>query len=140
MRNDLCSARRRRAFTLVEVLLVLVILVTLASLVLPNLLRILGGAQARNARIAISQLETAVKTYILDVGVLPNTLDDLCICPGDVDPAKWNGPYLEKGIPLDPWNKPYQYTLGNMQSQSGVLFEIWTTGEKGEVIGNWTTQ
>jgi general secretion pathway protein G len=104
-------SRRRQAFTLMEILLVLAILVVLGSMVSLGYVKIQQEANKKAARAQISLLEDAVKTYTLDVGTLPNDLNALITAPPDLpNPAKWAGPYLDKQtLPVDPWNQQYQY-------------------------------
>ena len=105
------SRRRRRGFTLIEVLLVMAILLILAGLAVVAIGRTLTGAQAKQAKIDISTLTQAINVYYLDVGTYPNTLVDLVAIPDGVDPQKWNGSYLEKDLPKDPWGRDYEYTI-----------------------------
>ena len=59
--------------------------------------------------------------------------------PADLkDPDKWEGPYLTKDIPLDPWNKPYQYACPGKHNSD--KFDVWTIGPDNQVIGNWTKE
>src|SRR5580704_505783 len=100
---------RRRALTLVQMLLPLLILATLAAIVYP---KVMGrGEQARvtAAQQQIANFKTALDSFEVDNGYFPkgkNGLNDLVVRPRDA--GNWHGPYLEK-IPVDPWNNPYQY-------------------------------
>jgi general secretion pathway protein G len=119
--------RRRRGFTLMEVLLVLAILVILASLVGVSYVRLQQQANINSARTQIGMLEEACNHYTLSVGSPPNTLDDLLTMPGDLaNPQKWVGPYLEKSqLPVDPWNNPYQYEVVDPATSK---FRIYSMG------------
>lgn len=125
------SRRTRRkprlAFTLMEILLVLAILVVLASMVGVGYVKIQQSALKNAAQTQVTLLEDAAKMYALQVGSPPNSLDDLLIAPPDLpNPAKWSGPYLEKKeLPLDPWNQPYQYEIVDPAEAS---FRIWSNG------------
>ncbi len=102
--------RRSAGFTLVELLVVLVILTLLASLVGPRLLDQLGGAKAKTARVQIAEVEQALDLYKLDVGRYPTEAEGLRSLVERLGTVNgWNGPYLKKGLPSDPWNNPYQY-------------------------------
>src|SRR5258708_3831389 len=102
----------RRGFTLMEVLLVLAILGVIIGLVLPNLLGQQKKANIGATKVAINNVEQALKLYALDHdGEFPpsaNGLDALLTSPGN-DP-KWKGPYVESGkVPADAWGNPLQY-------------------------------
>jgi general secretion pathway protein G len=119
--------RRRNAFTLMEILLVLAILVVLGSMVSLGYVKIQQNAMKNSARTQISLLEGAVNTYTLDVGTPPNTLNDLLVAPPDLaNPMKWAGPYLNKEtLPTDPWNQQYQYEIID---PANAKFRIWSNG------------
>jgi general secretion pathway protein G len=100
-----------RGFTLVELLVVMVILGLLAALVVPSYLGRERKARAQAAKTQIELLGTALDTFRLDVGRYPSTqegLEALRTQPGGV--AGWDGPYLKKPVPMDPWSRNYFYT------------------------------
>jgi general secretion pathway protein G len=102
--------KRQKGFTLIELLVVLAILALLAALVVPRLFKNVDKAKVNTAKAQISAFETALGAYRLDVGSFPTTeqgLQALLRCPPGVE--NWDGPYLPKEIPLDPWNHPYVY-------------------------------
>lgn len=104
------NKKRREGFTLIELLIVMVILGLLAALVGPRMFGKVGSSKTKAAKAQISLLETALDTYRLDVGKYPTTdqgLEVLRTKPSDVE--KWDGPYLPKDVPMDPWGKPYVY-------------------------------
>lgn len=113
------NARRRGAgFTLMEVLLVVAILLILASLATVAISRTLKGTQSKQAQIDISTLTQAINVYFIDVGSYPPTLEALVVQPdGLANPAKWNGSYLEKDLPADPWGNQYLYSVNGDQIQ-----------------------
>ncbi len=137
-------ARRRQAFTLVEVLLVLVILVVIASVAVTAIGPMRERAFINAARTQLGALETPLETFRLDIGDFPSSaqgLGSLREVPADiVDPEDWGGPYLRKNIPLDPWRNPYQYAHpGNYNSQ---MPDIWSWGPDGisdteDDVVNW---
>jgi len=123
--------RRRRGFTLMEVLLVLAILVILGSLVTVSFVQMQRNAYVNAAKSQVSMLEEAVNMYVLAIGAPPTTqqgLQALLAAPGELkDPTKWQGPYLQKlTLPTDPWNHDYQYE----ELDSGQ-FRIWSSGPNG---------
>ena len=133
--------RRRSGFTLMEVLLVLAILVILGSLVAMSFRNVLGDSDRKAAQTQVGLFETPLKMYFMDTKYFPSSLEALRSPPGDlVNPEKWNGPYLEKPIPLDPWDRPYQYAYPGKYNPDG--FDIWSLGPNGidgdaDDIGNW---
>ena len=125
--------RRRRGFTLMEILLVLAILVILGSLVGVGYFQIKKNADVDATKTQIRMLEEAVGQYRLHVGKFPSGdqgLDSLRIQPPDAPAGKWRGPYLERELPLDPWGNPYVYQ--EIQDQTGEpSFEIMSNGPDG---------
>ncbi len=121
------SSPRREAFTLLEVLLVLVILVVIGGIVTVNFMGIQKGAQEDAARTQLNGVKDAIKMYQLHVGTLPTTLEGLTEKPNDIaDPARWRGPYFEQDIPVDPWGNGYKFT------PSGTGFELRSAGADGQ--------
>ena len=103
-------ARKTHGFTLIEVLIVMVILGLLAALVGPRMFGKVGKSKQKAAKAQIALFETTLDTYRLDVGRYPTTeegLESLRTNPGDS--KKWDGPYLQKKVPVDPWGNAYEY-------------------------------
>ena len=99
--------QRNDGFTLIEILVVMAIIAMLAVMVAPNLFNQQAGAMRDVVRTEISTLEAALDIYRLDVGEYPDTLDGLM--EDDTDRASWNGPYLRRAVPTDPWDNEYVY-------------------------------
>ena len=99
--------QRDDGFTLIEILVVMAIIAMLAVMVAPNLFRQQAGAMRDVALTEISTLEAALDIYRLDVGEYPDSLDGLM--EDDTDRASWNGPYLRRAVPTDPWGNEYVY-------------------------------
>ncbi len=130
---------RRRAFTLVELLLVLTILAILAAIVLP---KIAGrGEQARvgAAKTQLNSFATALDMFEVDNGHYPrgkNGLNDLNVQPKDA--SNWHQ-YLDQ-VPLDPWGHPYIYEYpGKHRPNSYDLSSMGPDGQAGtpDDIVNW---
>jgi general secretion pathway protein G len=101
---------RHGGFTLLELLVVMVIIGLLAGYVGPRYFSQIGKSEVKTAKAQIDALEKALDQYRLDVGAYPNTeqgLNALVTKPNNVN--KWDGPYLKKGVPLDPWGNAYLY-------------------------------
>jgi general secretion pathway protein G len=102
--------RKDRGFTLIEILIVVIIIGLLASLVGPKLFSKLSGAKQKSAKAQIELFGTALDALRLDVGRYPTTEEGLKVLrekPSGME--GWQGPYLPKEIPSDPWGKPYVY-------------------------------
>jgi general secretion pathway protein G len=102
--------RENSGFTLVELIVVVIIIGLLAGLVLPQFIRQEEKAKLKAARAQIELFATALDTFRLDVGRYPTSEEGLQALrqkPGGLD--RWDGPYLKKDLPLDPWSKPYNY-------------------------------
>src|SRR4051812_37384712 len=103
------AGNRRQGFTLVEMLLVLVILATLAAIVYPKVMGRSEQARITSAQTQIANFKTALDAFEVDNGYYPkghNGLVDLVQKPQDA--AAWHGPYLDN-IPKDPWGNDYTY-------------------------------
>jgi len=132
--------RGTQAFTLVEMLLVLVILATLAAIVIPRMAGRSEQAKVTAAQSQISSMEMALDSFEVDNGYYPKTgaLTALTEQPGGA--TNWKGPYLKKGIPLDPWGNAYVYECPGKHNANGYdLLSIGPDGRAGtdDDINNW---
>jgi general secretion pathway protein G len=101
---------KTQGFTLIELLVVLVILGLLAALVGPTLYQRIAPAKESAARAQIENFATALDGFLVDVGRYPSTQDGLKALRAKPEAAdKWNGPYLKKEVPSDPWGQAYVY-------------------------------
>lgn len=105
--TQLTKRRRSRGFTLIEILVVMAIIGMLAVMVAPNLFRQQAGAMRDAALSQISSLETALDSYRLDMNEYPDSLAELM--ENESGSASWNGPYLRREVPSDPWGNEYIY-------------------------------
>ncbi len=132
------APKARAGFTMVEMLLVLVILATLAALVIPRFAGRSQQARETAAQAQISSFATALDAFEVDVGAYPRSLQDLVEPPAQT--PNWRGPYLQRGIPLDPWGNPYIYEIPGRNNPYG--YDLMSMGPDGRVGGgdditNW---
>lgn len=94
-------------------------------------------AQINAARAQVGLIDTPLHMYFLDMSSYPPSLQALIQPPANApDSQKWKGPYLEKGLPLDPWGNPYQYQCPGQHNPGS--YDLWSTGPDGvKIIGNW---
>jgi general secretion pathway protein G len=128
------SRARAAGFTLLELLVVIVIIGLLAAYVGPKYFSQLGKSEVTIAKAQIEAFEKSLDTYRLDVGRYPTAeegLAALMTAPASAG-AKWNGPYLKKGVPPDPWGHPYQYRSPAAKGE----YEIVSLGKDGQPGGS----
>jgi general secretion pathway protein G len=128
--------QRIGGFTLLELLVVVAIIGLLAAYVGPKYFSQIGKSEQTVAKSQIEGFSRALGTYRIDVGAYPTTEEGLAALvakPGDSDKAaKWNGPYLEKTPPLDPWGRPYIYRSPGSKGD----FELMSYGKDGQPGGS----
>ena len=140
--GDSIQIRLRFAFTLLELLVVLVILGLLAGYVAPKYFSQIGKSEVKTTQAQIGALEKALDQYRIDTRHYPSTEQGLAALNAKpAGEANWGGPYLKKAVPNDPWGNPYQY---RMPGEHGEM-DIFSFGPDGAAggsgdgadIGNW---
>ena len=121
------------AFTLTEMLVVLVIIGLIAAIVGPRLFSRLDDAKQRTAHLQITNLAAAVDLFRIDVGRTPTNVEGLdALVHAPSDSAQWLGPYLARdALPTDPWGRPYVYAA----SEGSDHFVITSYGSDGQPGG-----
>jgi general secretion pathway protein G len=123
---------RRKGFTLLELLVVMVIIGLLAGIVAPQYFAQLGKSNTKVARAQIEAFSQALDQYRLDQSRYPGTdqgLNALRVAPTDA--VRWQGPYLKRDIPADPWGRPYQYRAPGEHGD----FDLFSLGADGQPGG-----
>lgn len=127
----------RSAFTLIEMLVVIVVIAILAGLVGPMVFQNVGDAKVSAAKAQLELFGLALDQYRLDNDYYPSTaqgLEALRTAPaGDPAARNWRGPYLKKPVPLDPWGRPYIYKSPGDSSKPG--YDLLTYGRDGKQGG-----
>lgn len=142
--HGLRKEARRNAFTLIELLLVLVILSVLAAVVVPKFAG--RGQQARvtAARSDIASLEVALDAFEIDNGNYPTTEEGLkALVEEPSNATDWRGPYIRRDVPNDPWGNRYIYkSPGDHNEESYDLYSYGPDGKSGgdDDIDNWSVQ
>ena len=122
-----------RGFTLLELLVVIVIIGLLAAYVGPKYFAQLGKSEVTVAKAQIESFEKALDTFRLDVGRYPSTEEGLAaLLVAPTNTLRWNGPYLRRDLPKDPWGHPYQYRAPGTKSD----FDILSLGRDGQPGGS----
>lgn len=132
--NRLRKVRRRQAFTLLEVLLVVGIIALLAAFVVPSFVGTQRSAEVEIANSMVNgggQLATQLNLYRVHVGKFPDELKQLVERPEGDDAAKWHGPYINDVAKLkDPWGHDLKYKCPGDVNANG--YDLWSMGPDGE--------
>ena len=135
--SDAPSARARSGFTLIELMVVLVIIATLAAVIAPAVFRNVGDSKTTAARSQIEMFAMALGAYRLDNDGFPATeqgLEALRSSPTNGDaPRRWRGPYVSKVLAPDPWGRAWIYVSpGRANPES---FDVYSFGRDGKIGG-----
>lgn len=123
--------RPGRGFSLLELLVVLVIIGLLVGIVGPNLFSRLGKSKTEAARAQIDAFSKALAQYRLDTGHYPGTEAGLAaLVQRPANEPAWDGPYLSKAVPADPWGRPYGYRSPGQHGEYD-LFSLGADGQPG---------
>lgn len=121
-----------QGFTLLELLVVMVIIGLLAGYVGPRYFAQIGKSEIKVARAQIDALEKSLDQFRLDTGHYPSMEEGLlALVTRPANEAKWDGPYLKKNVPLDPWGNPYVYRIPGEHGE----FDLISYGKDGQLGG-----
>ena len=135
-------AASERGFTLLELLVVMMIIGLLAGYVAPRYFSQIGKSEVKATQAQIDAFDKALEAYRLDIGRYPLTEQGLAaLMNRPVGLTKWQGPYLKKALPSDPWGNAYHYKQPGEHGD----FDIFSYGRDGKPggqnedadIGNW---
>lgn len=121
--------KEERGITLIELLVVMVIIAMFATIVGQRLFRNVEKARQTTAKAQIGEFESVLDAFRLDVGRYPTTeegLQSLRARPGSLE--RWDGPYLRKDVPLDPWQRPYIYRFPGQHGD----YDLYSLGADGQ--------
>ena len=129
----------RCAFTLIELIVVIAIIATLAAVVAPAIFQNVGDAKVEAAKSQIEMLSLALNSYRLDNDAYPSTaqgLEALQTMPvaGEI-PKHWRGPYLTRVLPNDPWDRPYCVYRSPGTGANPKSFDLYSLGKDGKPGG-----
>ena len=124
---------KQRGFTLLELLVVMVIIGLLAGYVGPRFFSQIGKSEVNTAKAQIDAFEKGLDQYRLDVGRYPSTEQGLqALMSAPAGESRWQGPYLRKAVPADPWGNAYRYSTSSAGIEILSLGSDNTAGGEGE--------
>jgi general secretion pathway protein G len=128
----LCRRKREQGFTLIELLIVMIILGLLAALVAPKMFQKVGSSKQKAAKAQIAMIGTALDAYRLDMGRYPSAEEGLDALRKNPGQGFWDGPYLSKEIPPDPWGNRYVYRAPGEHGD----YDLYSLGADGQDGGD----
>lgn len=130
--QGLAGRASSRGFTLLELLVVMVIIGLLASYVGPRYFSQIGKSEMKAARSQMDALSKALDQYRLDTGHYPSQEQGLAaLMTRPQNEARWDGPYLQKSVPSDPWGRPFIYKIPGERGE----YDLVTLGKDGVAGG-----
>lgn len=125
--------KARPGYSLMEILVAVAIIATLATIVAPRLFGQLDRSRVTAAETQIRMLETALDTMRLDIGRYPSEQEGLALlrAPTDGVTATWAGPYLDESVPTDPWGNAYRYRPAATSADRGQVFSLGADNAEG---------
>jgi len=126
------------AFTLIEIMVVVIIIGILAVSILPQFMGMKEDAKISAAKSQVAELESALERFYVHLDRYPTPDEGLKVLvdpPANDEDKKWRGPYI-KQLRDDPWGHPYQYAFPGTHHPTS--FDLWSAGADGKAeIGNW---
>ncbi len=127
------KSKKNIGFTLLELLVVMVIIGLLAAYVGPKYFEQIGKSETKTAHAQLDALGKALDQYRIDVGQYPTTEQGLtALNANPANEAKWQGPYLKKSVPNDPWDRAYIYKSPGEHGD----YDLYSLGKDGQLGGN----
>ena len=117
-------ASRQGGFSLIEILIVVALIALIAGMVANQVFGGRAKANVRLAQSAVANLAGKIENYEMDVGSLPERLEDLVKEPGNA--KGWLGPYVRESALKDPWNTPFEYRV---PGENGAPFAVISYGD-----------
>lgn len=126
---------KQRGFTLLELLVVMVIIGLLAGYVGPRFFSQIGKSEVNTAKAQVDAFEKGLDQYRLDVGRYPSSEQGLqALMAAPAGESRWQGPYLRKAVPADPWGNAYRYRHPGEHGE----YDIFSYGADGQPGGEGT--